>query len=630
MFEAKNAAPLNTFSLWKYLLIAFVLIAAFIYALPVYYGDSPSVQVNVKSGAEITPALIAKAKGILNTNGLKASEIQTTKYNMSFIFKTNDQQLKAASLFKLDLGKKYTTAMNLLPNTPHWLQSIGAKPMNLGLDLRGGMSFLLQVDMATVINNHLQGTLTTLRKDLRLARIRYSGISVDTKTDEVVIKFRNPSVRAKAVDYINRKYPDLRILSSTPDLRLAFQEAEIIKIKQNAINQTLAVMRTRVNKLGVSEAKVTPEIGKGRLLVELPGVQDAAKAKQVIQSTATLKAMLVDESADLQSALQGNVPIGDKIYYDEAGTPTVLKNNPIITGEAVVGAKPSFDQQTGMPVVSVSLTGPQVNNFSRVTLENKGKRMAIVLIETNFVMKKISGKITPVPVKKQTIISVATIGGQLGNSFQIYGGNITTRTAQILALKISSGALPAGILILQEQVIGPTLGKQNIEVGKLSMLLAFMAIMLFMVAYYRLFGVISSIALFLCGVLTIAIMALTGATLSLTGMAGIAVNLGMAIDANVLIFERIREEIRAGTTMQAAIHLGYERAFTTIIDSHVTTLIVAVILFAIASTSIKGFAVTLLIGIIVSLFTNVFVTRAITNLIYGKRQQLKHISIGIK
>ena len=629
MFDAKNATPLNTYPLWKYILIALVLIVAFLYALPQYYGDSPSVQVTAKSGAAITSSMMAKANKILVDHKLSPKRVEKTIYNASFIFKSQDQQKKALNALKQGLGAKYVIAMTLLPNTPSWLQAIGASPMNLGLDLRGGMSFLLQVDMKEVMNTSLEGTRSALRKDLRLARIRYSGIKLEEKSNDIIILFRDNAMLGKAKDYISRQYPDLRIVSSKGDLRVAYKEAEVTRIKQSAIGQTLDVMRNRVNKLGVTEAKVTPEIGKGRLLVELPGIQDAAKAKQVIQSTASLKVFLVDQAADVQSALQGNVPIGDKIYYDEQGVAHVLKNNPVITGAAVVGAKPSFDQQTGMPIVSVNLTGPQVSRFSRVTGENVNKPMAIVLVEINYVNKKVAGKIVPMPVKKQTVISVATIISQLGNRFQISGGNITARSAQILALKISSGALPAGILILQEQNIGPSLGKTNIRIGIISMVLSFVAIIIFMLCYYRLFGVIASCALILCGILIVAIMAITGMALSLTGMAGIALNLGIAIDANVLIFERIREEIRQGTTMQAAIHLGYERAFTTIIDSHVTTLIVAVILFAIASSNIKGFAVTLVIGIVVSLFTNVFVTRGITNLIYGKRAQLKRISIGI-
>lgn len=629
MFDAKNATPLNTYPKWKYILIALVLIVAFLYALPVYYGDSPSVQINVKSGAVINQALINKVNTVLASNQINPKRMDKSTYNLSYVFVSNDVQLKAFPIIKAALGDQYTTAMTLLPNTPLWLQRIGAHPMSLGLDLRGGMSFLLQVDLNEVISNHLQATLSTLRKSLRQERIRYSGVILEAKMGDIRINFRDTSMMAKAKDFINRQYPTLQITDEANALLVRFKEAEVTRIKEDAIKQTLEVMRTRVNKLGVSEAKVTPEVGQGRLLVELPGIQDAAKAKQVIQSTATLKAMLVDGQADVQSALQGNVPIGDKIYYDEQGVPYVLKNNPIITGSAVVGAKPSFNQQTGLPNVSVSLTGPQVSNFSRVTLENKGKAMAIVLVETNFVKKKVAGKRVDVPVKKNTIISVATIQGQLGNRFEISGGNITARSAQILALKISSGALPAGILILQEESIGPSLGKANIRIGITSMVFAFIAIIIFMLCYYRVFGLIASCALVLCGVLIVAIMAITGATLSLFGMAGIALNLGIAIDANVLIFERIREEIRQGTTMQAAIHLGYERAFATIIDSHVTTLIVAIILFAIASTNIKGFAVTLTIGIIVSLFTNVFVTRAFTNLIYGKKAQLKRISIGI-
>jgi preprotein translocase subunit SecD len=497
------------------------------------------------------------------------------------------------------------------------------------------MYFLIDVDMHSVLLNNLNNFVEQLRKDLRTHNIRYSAITVNKKTDKIEIGFRHASVLSQAKAYISDHYQALNVTEAKGtgkahplQLSLGLKLREANKIRHYAVSQTVDVLRNRVNALGVAEASVSQQ-GLNRVVVQLPGVQDAAHAKEILGGTATIKVMMVNQSADIANAVAGHVPIGSSLYHEVGGRPTVLKNRVIVTGDAFVGASVGYDSQTSMPVVNVKLSGPQVDYFSRVTADNIGKLMAIVLVQTNFKKEKINGKIVSVPHTSQKVINEATINERLGNNFIITGiGN--ARAAQNLSMMIRAGALPAPIQIAESKQIGPTLGRHNIEMGEISVTIAMVAIMIFMALYYRLFGLIADFALFLNLILIVAVMSIMpGATLTLPGIAGIVLNVGMAIDANVLIFERIREEIRNGTSMQAAIHAGYARAFGTIVDSNVTTLIVALILFAVGTGAIKGFAVTLMIGIVSSMFTAITVTRGLVNVIYGKRQ-VKQLSIGIK
>ncbi len=627
----RSNAPLNYFPLWKYIVIVVLVVVALLYALPNIYGESPSVQISPKGGNLLTAELVNKATSVLQAHHIAYFGLTKEKYSMQMRFKDTTEQMKAQELLEKALGKSASVAINLAPNSPAWLAAIGAYPMKLGLDLRGGMYFLLDVDMQTVVENHLNNIASQLRTDLRVADIHYAGLAVDKAGQRINIDFRDAPTRDRAEDYIRDKFQQTMLtekqVGRAYQLGVTLSQSELNNIKSYAVQQTLEVMRNRVNELGVAEAHVARQ-GSDRVVIELPGLQDAARAKSIIGGTATLKAMLVNESADVNAAVNGNVPIGSSVYYTKSDQPYVLKNRVILTGSAITGASSGYDQNSGLPVVNVTISGPQVAQFSRVTGQNVGKGMAFVLVQKTFSKHKVDGKDVTTTQTHQQIINVATIQSQLPSRFQISGIG-SSRMAQNLALMIRAGSLPAPVQIAEQKSIGPTLGLQNIKMGEISVTVAMLLVVIFMAIYYRLFGVIADIALLLNLVFIVAVMSLLpGATLTLPGIAGIVLNVGMAIDANVLIFERIREEIRNGNSMQASIHAGYERAFATIVDSNVTTLIAAVILFAIGTGAVKGFAVTLMIGIVTSMFTSITVTRGIVNKIYGARN-VQRLSIGI-
>lgn len=630
MLGSNNASPLNSFPLWKYILIGVIIILGVLYALPNWYGESPAVQISPKNGTPITPALVQQIESTLTTQHLAYHNLTTTEYTAEMRFADTTTQMKAQDDLEQALGKNYTVAINLAPNTPRWMQMIGANPMKLGLDLRGGMYFLLDIDMQSVVDNNLQNTIAELRDQLRQQDIRYSNIQL-THNSSIALSFRTEAAQQAAQAYIRKTYPQL-VVSKNPaeplGLLTTMNPQDLKQLQQYAVDQTVQVMRNRVNELGVSEASVTKQ-GLKRVAVELPGVQDAARAKAILGGTATLKVMLVNEQADASSAAAGNVPIGSVLYTMENGTPVVLKDRVVLTGKSIVGASTGFDSQTNLPVVNVRLSGPEVSTFSEVTGDNVGHLMAIVLVKQSFTKQVINGKTVTQTRTHNTVINVATIESQLGSNFQITGiGSL--RSAQNLALMIRAGALPAPVQIVEEMQIGPSLGAQNIKMGEISVAVALLLVMIFIALYYRVFGLIANVALILNLVFLVAIMSIIpGATLTLPGIAAIVLHVGMAIDCNVLIFERIREELRNGVTPQAAIHAGFTRAFATVVDSNVTTLIVALILFGIGTGSIKGFAVVLIIGILTSMFTAVTVTRGLINLIYGGRSHVKRLSIGI-
>lgn len=622
-------APLNQYSTWRYIFIVIVILAAIIYSLPNIYGETPSIQVSPKNGAEVSSELTQKVKKALSKENIDYQNLEVSQYNITMLFDSVADQTKAQTALSEVLGKKTTVALNLAANTPNWLKAIGAEPMNYGLDLRGGMYFVLEADINTAIKNHLDNYSSEIRSQLREEKLRYSGVVVDDQ--DIVIKFneRNRQNIDKIQSYIGKNFPQLSAYSTENNQLKAHLLPDAEKqIKNNALDQVVDVMRNRVNELGVAEASVAKS-NNNRVVIELPGVQDSARAKQVLGGTATVRFQLVNEDASVSKAANGDVPIGSGLYRFDDGRPLVLYNRVILSGSSIVGAIARPDPQTQQPAVSIDLSGPEVSYFSKITGQNIGKPLAAVLVQTNFEKEKVDGKTVSVPHTSKKIINVATIQSRLGNKFQITG--LKMREAQNVALMIRSGALPTPVQIVEEQTIGPTLGAENIYKGAVSIIVALALVVLFMLIYYGLFGLVANIALvlnlfFIIGVMSI----IPGATLTLPGIAGIVLNLGMAIDANVLIFERIREELKNGMTPQTAIHAGYERAFSTIIDSNITTLIVAVILFAIGTGAVKGFAVTLSIGIITSMFTAITVTRAMVNLIYGKRRQLRWLSIGIK
>lgn len=630
MLKGRNAAPLNHYPAWKYGLIVILVVVAFLYALPNIFGESPAVQISPKGGKALSADVIAEVTTLLKKDHIPYQKTSHDQYLMELTFANTDVQMQAQEAIKQVLGKNYSVAINLAPNTPKWLTAIGANPMKYGLDLRGGMYFLLDIDMQTVVKNQMDNIVSQLRQGLRAEHIRYRSVKI--VRDQVVLKMRSKDAMDAAQGYLQKNFPNLLMDQDSVTLtyKLSVRPQALQEIKQYAVEQTTQVMRNRVNELGVAEASVSRQ-GTDRVVIELPGVQDAAKAKEVIGGTATLKLMLVDEAVDQTAMAAGRIPVGSSLYHfspDLGGGPIALKNQVILTGKSIVGATAGYDQQTNLPVVNVNLSGPEVSRFSRVTAENVGKRMAIVLVQSMFTKEKVKGQEVTKTTTTEDVVNAATIRQQLGNRFQISGiGNM--RAAQLLALTIRAGSLPAPVQIVESKQIGPSLGQDNIRMGQLAVTIAMGLVVIFMAIYYRLFGVVADIALGLNIVFIVAVMSIIpGATLTLPGIAGIVLNVGMAIDANVLIFERIREELRNGNSPQASIHAGYERAFGTIVDSNVTTLIVAVILFAIGTGAVKGFAVTLTIGIITSMFTALTFTRALVNLIYGKRK-IQRLSIGI-
>lgn len=606
----------NRSSKWLVGCISLLLLLAFIYALPNVFGESPSLQISSASGAPLSADLNAQVTAILAQNKIVAAKMKSDKVNLILKFASTDAQMAAKEVLSPGLGPQYEVALNLTPDTPSWLLALGASPMKYGLDLRGGMYFLLDVDMPVVVQTHMQRELTLLMNGLRTANIHYA--SINLLPTGIVLSFDNSALLNAAKDWINTNDTSLSLTTNPQALSLTANLTPLAlkALQDNALDQTLQVMRNRVNELGVAEASVAKQ-NSDRIVIELPGVQDATRAQAIIGGTATLKAMMVNDTVDpVAVATHHSVPVGSSLYYDQNNNPIVLFSPVVLTGDAISNASVGYDPQTSAPIVNVTLTGPQVNYFAQVTGANVGHRMAIVLVQSTFT------------TTTEKVINAAVIQSQLGNAFQISGIG-SARAAQNLALSIRAGALPAPVQIAEEKQLGPSLGLQNIKMGALSVVVALSLIMVFISVYYRILGVIAALCLLINLILIVAVMSLIpGATLTLPGIAGMVLNVGMAIDANVLIFERIREELRRGATSAIAIHTGYERAFATILDANVTTFIVAVILFAIGSGSIKGFAVTLMIGILTSVFTAVVVGRLIVNALYGHHKNA-HVSIGI-
>lgn len=609
---------LNSFPRWKYALLAIMLVLGLIYALPNIYGEDPAVQVIGLQGATVDAALDSKVKDLLLAENLKFKTITIDNSQLLVRFVNTEVQIAGRDLLKDKLGANYSVALNLAPATPAWLGILGAAPMKLGLDLRGGMRFVMDVDIASNIKRRLESVYGDLRNSFRQEKIYYDNFVL---TDDNIIRvvFKTISERDKAKAYLDKSSPNL--LLSIPSnyanaLEIAMLPADVDSLRNYTMEQTATTLRNRINELGVAEALIQRE-GANRIVVELPGIQDTARAKDILGKTATVDFLLEDSDNDLMQALQGRIPPGSKIFYAANGRPLLLKNRPILTGDAIVGASSQYDSRDGKPVVAVTLGGG-TNLFKETTLNNVGKHMAVLYRESHMVDER--------PVTTERIISYATINSALGNNFEISG--LALEESRDLALLLRAGSLPATISIVEERVIGPSMGQENIDKGVQSVVVGFCLILVFMTAYYSLFGIIANVALFFNLILLLAVMSLMGATLTLPGIAGIVLTLGMAVDANVLIFERIREELRNGVAPHASIKRGFDHAFATIIDSNLTTLIVGVILYAVGTGPVKGFAVTLSIGILTSLFTAVTATRALVELIYGKRQ-VKKLLVGI-
>jgi len=618
---------INKFPLWKNLVLIALFIIGVIYAAPVFFGEDPAVQIVRSNGELIKEATVKEVTDLLASQHIPYKSVTHTPESVLIRFSSLDEQLTAQSILKNTLGsEQYTVAISLASATPQWLEKLGAFPMKLGLDLRGGVNFLLEVDVDSVLKRRLDGDMRLVVQELRENSIRYAG-QVRNTAKSFTIKFRNKSAQDAGYELLRRRLPDYawaKVTDGQADLYAVLTEPALDKIRQNVIEQTMTTLRNRVNELGVSEAVVQQQ-GVNRVSVDLPGIQDAAQAKQILGGTATLEFHLVDTRHDVMSAVRGNAPPGTKLYeYD--GRPHLLKNEVILKGESITGATATFDEH-GQPAVNIRLGGGGERRWNQETRANVGKPLAIIYIETKTDEKLVHDQTERVQRRIENVISIANIKQALGLDFQVSGLK-SQREAQNLALMLRAGALPTPLFIVAERTVGPSLGKENIKMGTLSVIVGTASVMLFMLVYYGFFGLIANIALLLNLVFILTLLSLLGATLTLPGIAGIVLTMGMAIDANVLIFERIREELRNGLSIQASINAGYEKAFGTIVDSNVTTLIVAVILFGIGSGAVKGFAVTLIIGLLASMLTAITYTRAIVNGLYGGRQ-LKRISIGI-
>ncbi|MGC8697599.1 MAG: protein translocase subunit SecD, partial [Halothiobacillus sp.] len=528
------------------------------------------------------------------------------------------------------LGDDYPVALNLAPAAPRWMQNLGAKPMYLGLDLRGGVHFLMQIDMQAAIKTALERRVDGMRGDLREANIRYISADVDKGT-EIAVRFPDAAARDAAITALTGKYPELVFAkderNTQPYFTAQFTEVGAQAERKAAVDQNITTLRNRVNELGVAEPLIQQQ-GDDRIVVELPGIQDTVRAKEIIGATATLEFRLVSGTPTdwIDAQQSGRTPPDARLYHEKNGQPVLLKRQVIVTGDRITGASSGFDQRSGSPAVFVNLDGQGARRMADITGQNIGKQMGVVFIEHRSETKMVNG--APVKEKKviEQVINVATIQDQLANRFQITGLD-SPNEARDLALLLRAGALRAPMDIVEERTVGPSLGAQNIQAGVNASILGFALVAVFMLIYYRVFGVTAVVALGVNLVLIVSVLSLLQATLTLPGIAGMVLTLGIAVDANVLINERIREELRNGLTPQAAIKAGYERAFATIIDSHITTLLAAIVLFGLGSGPVKGFAVTLIIGISASLFTAIMVTRALVNLIYGRRARLTQISI---
>ncbi|MBL4851606.1 MAG: protein translocase subunit SecD [Gammaproteobacteria bacterium] len=613
---------MNHYPGWKYLLVGTVLVFAVLFALPNIYGADPAVQVSATSVAN-EEGLGERLNSVLAGSGLPYKSVELTDFGWLVRFGDTEVQLKAKDLIDERLGEGVITALNLAPATPGWLRSLGGQPMYLGLDLRGGVHFLLQVDMATAEKQVQNANIKGLRSYLRGEKIRYSAI-IEGPDNTILIKFRSPEDRttARKLIYNEADYRDLNLQELTggksPTLEVTIKEAALKEKRDFALKQNITTLRNRVNELGVAEPIIQQQ-GADRIVVQLPGVQDTTRAKEILGATATLDFRLVDSNNDVQAALGGKVPLGSRIYRERDGQPILLLKDEIITGDAIIDAASGIDQQTGSASVFITLDSAGASRMSDVTRDNIGKPMAVVFKESRSDIKDVDGEKVITRRTSEQVINVATIRDQLSKRFQITGLD-STEEARDLALLLRAGALKVPIDIIEERTIGPSMGKENVEKGTYSIIIGFVLVLVFMVVWYKQFGMIANIALTLNLVVIFAVLSMLQATLTLPGIAGIVLTVGMAVDANVLIFERIREEINNGNSPQASIHSGYEKALSTIADANITTLIAALVLYTFGTGPIKGFAVTLSIGILTSMFTAIMGTRAIVNFFYGGKR----------
>ena len=623
---------MNQYSRWQNISILLIVLLSVIYAIPNFFGEAPAVQImSLKSGEKIDPIVISQAENILNENNISTNGTILTDGYVKFKLENNEDQLTAKGLLEEKLGPNFIIALNLLPNSPNWLEAIGGQPMYLGLDLRGGVHFLMQVDLSNIEAKESTGKINEIRSTLRENKIRYDQIDVESGSIFVQFSDEKDLKKAKALltqtdsSFEFSKRINLGNTGNAPKIKelekdnkfiltVASSAANKEEMTKFAIKQNLETLNNRINELGVAEPVIQQQ-GDNRIVVQLPGVQDTAKAKEIIGRTALLEMRLVDDEASpsiIDEAIAGKVPLGRELYYDRNDNPLLLKKEVILTGENINNAGPGVDNQTGQSIVSLTLDGKGANVFKKVTRENIGKRIAILLIEKELI----------------EIITAPVIKSEIGGGRVQITGMKNAQEATDVSLLLRAGSLAAPMEIIEERTVGPSMGKENIQRGIQSTLWGFIAVILLISFYYMLFGIFSSIALTINLILLIAVLSTLQATLTLPGLAAMALTVGMAIDSNVLINERIRDEIRNGNTPQASIHLGYQKAWGTILDSNITTLIAGLALFMFGTGPIKGFAVVHVLGILTSMFSAILVSRALVNLYYGAKRKINKLNIG--
>jgi preprotein translocase subunit SecD len=610
---------MNQYPAWKYALILVILLVGGLYALPNLFGEDPALQVTSARGFALPETIEGTIEETLANDGITFKNSERVGNRMLYRFGSSEDQLAGSAALRQALGEQYVVALNNAHATPTWLRVIGGKPMTLGLDLKGGVHFLMQVDMDTARSQQLDRYVDDLRAALRDERIRY--VSVRREGGGVLALLRSVEDREKALDIIRRDQSLQGLDTDVVDTPEYFgitgkvQEQQLQELQQTALKQNITTLRNRVNELGVAEPLIQQQ-GADRVVVQLPGMQDTVEAKKIIGATATLEYRAVDEANDPFTAAQtGRIPPESRLYTDAQGQPILLKKRLIVSGDQLIGASSGFDQQTGQPQVSVTLDGVGAKRMLDFTRDNVGNRMAVVYIEQK-----------PGGTKIEEVISVAVVREPFGKRFQTTGLDSMSEASQ-LSLLLRAGALAAPMEIVEERTVGPTLGAINVEQGFKSVVIGFILVLIFMAAYYRVFGLVADLALFANLILLVSLLSMLGATLTMPGIAGIVLTVGMAVDANVLIFERIREELRNGNTPQASIRAGYDKAFSTIADANITTLIAAFVLFLFGTGPIKGFAVTLSLGIVTSMFTAIMGTRAVVNLIYGGKKRVRKLAI---
>jgi len=612
---------MNRYPLWKNLLILGVIMLGALYALPNLFPQNPSIEVSPARGVEVTDTSVGEIKAVLENAGVAVKAVEKLESGKLLVrFATSGEQLRGQEAIEGVLGDRYNSALTLAPDLPGFLRALGIQPMFLGLDLRGGIHVLIDVDMDAAVSQALERYTGDIRILLRNEKVRYRTVTSDQ--GRVTVKFSDAGTRDKAAELIGKEFPELTLATldegHTFLINASMSPADEAKVKKFALQQNITTLRNRVNALGVAEPIIQQQ-GERRIVVQLPGAQDPGRLKEILGATATLEYRLVDTEHSVQDAVDGRVPVTSKLYKDREGRPVLLLRRVIVTGDQITDASAGFDQRSGQPAVFVSLDGQGARRMRNVTTENVGKPMAVVFIENRTVTRMVEGKPVKRRARTEEVISVANILEPFGRRFQTTGLD-SSNEAHNLALLLRAGALAAPIEIVEERTVGPSLGQDNIDQGFESVVIGFLLVVVFMAFYYRAFGLIADLVLFVNLVLIVAVLSLLQATLTLPGIAGIVLTVGMAVDANVLIFERIREEIRNGSSPQASIHAGYDKAFSTIVDANVTTLIAAVVLFSFGTGPIKGFAVTLFIGILTSMFTAIMGSRAIVNLLYGGKR----------